>query len=195
MSAGTQGAATGAPVLLPYLLETCQGAVDVAFEMVLHAKGALEPRLAPDGKIDAAALDREQHAVHGFAWLATYATALRATADWAEHLERAGKFGEREQLILQLAFAEYLSQILGGIPMSQGEIVRPNDMGVDGWKIKRLTEEVERFRQIDLRAARARLAELIAEGEFGAPGLEDEALLMVRDQFRRFAEDHREDAH
>jgi (2S)-methylsuccinyl-CoA dehydrogenase len=195
MSVGTQGAAPGAPLLLPYLLDTCRNAVDVAFVVVLHARAALEPRVAPGGKIDAAALDREQHAAHGFAWLATYATALRATADWAENLEKSGKFGEREQLILQLGFAEYLAQILGGLPMSQGEMVRPSDLGLDGGQVKRLTEEVERFRQVDLTAARARLAELIAEGEFGEPGVEDEALLMVRDQFRRFAEDHREDAH
>jgi (2S)-methylsuccinyl-CoA dehydrogenase len=39
-----------------------------------------------------------------------------------------GKFGEVEQLILQIAFGEYLWQIYGGIPMSQGEILRPQDM-------------------------------------------------------------------
>jgi (2S)-methylsuccinyl-CoA dehydrogenase len=195
MSAETKGAATSAPMLLPYLLETCDGAAVVAGVMMMHAQAALKPRLAPDGKVDSAAMDREQYAAHGFAWLATYAYALRATVDWATALDKAGKFGEREQLILQLAFAEYMPQIFGGIPMSQGEIVRPSDMGVVGWETKRLTEEVEKFREIDLPAARARLAELIQDGEFGDGGLEDEALLMVRDQFRRFAEDHREDAH
>ena len=51
------------------------------------------------------------------------------------------------------------------------------------------------FQQADLPALRARLAELIADGEFGEAALDDETLLMVRDQFRRFAEDHREAAH
>src|SRR5215470_2940570 len=111
MSAETKGAATGAPVLLPYLLETCDDAAVVAGVQMMHAQTALEPRLAPGGKIDAAAMDRDQYAAHGFAWLSTYAYALRAMVDWATGLETAGKFGEREQLILQLACAEYLSQI------------------------------------------------------------------------------------
>ena len=50
--------------------------------------------------------------------------------DWAERLEAAGRLGELETLILQAAYGEYLAQIAGGIPMSQGEIVRPGDMGV-----------------------------------------------------------------
>ncbi|MEZ5830095.1 MAG: acyl-CoA dehydrogenase family protein [Dongiaceae bacterium] len=195
MSAETRSAAAGAPILLPDLLETCDGAAVVAGVQTMHAKEALAQRLAPGGKIDAAALDREQYAAHGFAWLATYALALRAMVDWATTLKKAGKFGEREQLILQLAVTEYLSQIRGGIPMSQGEIVRPGDWGVIGWETRRLSEELEKFQVIDLPAARARLAELIQDGDFGDPGLEDETLLMVRDQFRRFAEDHRDDAH
>src|SRR5882724_11989501 len=113
------------------------------------------------------------HAAHGFAWLATYVAALRATLDWAENLERAGKFGERERLILQLGFTEYLAQILGGIPMSQGEMVRPADL-------ETLVRQSALLQQADLPFLRQRLAELIQEGDFGEPGLEDEALLMVR---------------
>ena len=120
---------------------------------------------------------------------------MRATLDWAENLERAGKFGERERLILQLGFTEYLSQILGGIPMSQGEMVRPTDLGLQAGDLETLARQAAIFQQGDLPFLRQRLAELIQEGEFGEPGLEDDALLMVRDQFRRFAEDHREDAH
>ena len=49
---------------------------------------------------------------------------------WAEQLGDPGKFGEIEQLILCAAFGEYCAQIAGGIPMSQGEIVRLSDLGV-----------------------------------------------------------------
>ncbi|NJM93220.1 MAG: acyl-CoA/acyl-ACP dehydrogenase, partial [Rhodospirillaceae bacterium] len=101
----------------------------------------------------------------------------------------------RERLILQLGFGEYLAQIIGGIPMSQGEIVRPSDLGLGAGDMQKLSDMTGTFQQADLPALRARLAELIQDGEFGEPGLEDDALLMVRDQFRRFAEDHREDAH
>ncbi len=59
------------------------------------------------------------------AWLATYVTALGATAAPGPSASTTtDRFGEREQLILQIGFGEYLAQIKGGLPMSQGEIVR-----------------------------------------------------------------------
>ena len=173
----------------------CDQALEAAEGVLARAQAALSRRLAPGGKIDAVTLDRDQHAAHGLAWLATYVAALRATLDWADNLERAGKFGERERLILQLGFTEYLAQILGGLPMSQGEMMRPADLGLGSADLEKLASQSAIFQQADLPFLRARLAELIAEGEFGELGLEDDALLMVRDQFRRFAEDHREDAH
>ncbi|HET6621421.1 MAG TPA: acyl-CoA dehydrogenase family protein [Dongiaceae bacterium] len=173
----------------------CDQALTAAESVLARAQAALTAKLARGGKIDAAALDRNQHAAHGFAWLATYVAALRATLDWANSLERVGKFGERERLILQLGFTEYVAQILGGIPMSQGEIVRPADLGLKAEDLESLARQAALFQQADLPFLRQRLAELIEDGAFGEPGLDDEALLMVRDQFRRFAEDHREDAH
>jgi (2S)-methylsuccinyl-CoA dehydrogenase len=38
---------------------------------------------------------------------------------------RAAALGETEELLVELGIGEYLAQIQGGIPMSQGEIVRP----------------------------------------------------------------------
>ena len=49
---------------------------------------------------------------------------------WADKLTGMGKFSEVEQLIHQIAFGEYLWQIYGGIPMSQGEILRLQDIGL-----------------------------------------------------------------
>ncbi len=49
---------------------------------------------------------------------------------WAGRIEAEGKFGEMEALLLQIGFGEYLAQIHGGIPMSQGEIARVPDIGV-----------------------------------------------------------------
>ncbi len=191
MSAGAQGVA----VTSLDLLETCGRALEAADTVLARAQSHVARRVAPGGKVDAAALDRDQHAAHGFAWLATYVAALRATLDWAGRLDAAGTLGERERLILQLGFGEYLAQIAGGIPMSQGEIVRPSDLGLGASDLQKLSDIASTFQQADLPALRARLAELIADGDFGEASLDDEALLMVRDQFRRFAEDHREDAH
>jgi len=44
----------------------------------------------------------------------------------------AGAGGELESLILQSAYGEYLAQLKGGIAISQVEIVRPGDFGLDG---------------------------------------------------------------
>ncbi len=52
-------------------------------------------------------------------------------ARWARRLEHEKRLGEIERLILQAAFGEYLAQLVGGIPMSQNEIVRPYDLGLD----------------------------------------------------------------
>ncbi|HNB26183.1 MAG TPA: acyl-CoA dehydrogenase family protein [Alphaproteobacteria bacterium] len=177
------------------LIASCRAALGAAEDVLSRAQASLGRRLSKDGKLDAAALDREQHAAHGFAWLATYVAALRATLDWAEKLQQGGTLGEREQLILQIGFAEYLAQILGGLPMSQGEIVRPGDLGLGDSDLATLRTQEERLRGGNSPAARARLATLIAEGDFGEAALGDETLLLIRDQFRRFAEDHREDAH
>ncbi len=46
---------------------------------------------------------------------------------WAEQ----GAKGELELLMLQSAFGEYLAQLCGGIAISQVEIVRPGDLGLD----------------------------------------------------------------
>ncbi len=136
MSAGAQGVA----VTSLDLLDACSRALEAADTVLARAQSHVARRVAPGGKVDAAALDRDQHAAHGFAWLATYVAALRATLDWAAQLDEAGKLGERERLILQLGFGEYLAQIAGGIPMSQGEIVRPSDLGLGASDLQKLSD-------------------------------------------------------
>ena len=75
-------------------------------------------------------MDREQHIVHGLAWVATYAETLREVRGWARALADNGKLGETEQLLCKLLAAEYGAQLSGGVPMTQLEIVRPSDFGV-----------------------------------------------------------------
>src|SRR5205823_6459970 len=103
----------------------------VAAEAVLRtARARVGERIAPDGKIDPSALDREQIAAHGVAWMATYVEALRQIRAWAARLDEGGAFGTTEALILAVAFGDYLAQLAGGIAMAQGEIVRPHDLGL-----------------------------------------------------------------
>jgi (2S)-methylsuccinyl-CoA dehydrogenase len=187
---------TESPLLLPDLTETCRLALAPAERLVEEARAALATELAPEGRVDGAALDRAQYAAHGFAWYATYAEALRQALAWTERLETTGRLGERESLILQIGFGEYLAQMAGGIAISQGEVVRPQDLGLaDGASALASEPPVESLIRANGAKARERLAVLIADEDFGEAALDDEILSLTREQFRRFAEDHREDAH
>ena len=158
------------------------------------ATAAMRDRLAPEGKVDRKLLDHHQHSAHGLAWVITYVETLRETADWADRMEAEGKFGEIEQLLSQILFSEYCAQLIGGIPMNQGEIIRPADIGVSKEGMQRLFEPaVQRFltegKTTDVMAAAARhLPDALGRATVEETGL-DETLNMVRDQFRRFATD------
>ena len=176
---------------LPVLLECCEGALAAADEILAHAKEQANARFrGADGRIDAAAAERNQFAFHGLAWLATYCEALRQLRHWAGECTSPG---ELETAILACGYGEYLAQISGGIAMSQVEIVRLGDLGIAEEAQAAFRADADVQTLIGLAApARARIADLIADsadtGAFGDPGL-DETMSMVRDQFRRFAEE------
>ena len=184
---------TEAPVL-NNLLATTKAAVAPAEALLARAKEVVHERVTQDGKVSASLLEAEQTAAHGLAWIATYVEALRQMQGWAERLDAAGKFGEVEQLLHQIAFGEYLWQLYGGIPMSQGEIVRPQDLGLsqDDQRSMMAPEVMTLTQNGNSQAARMRLVELMRERTaditFGASGLDDE-LEMIREQFRRFAKE------
>ena len=147
-----------------------------------------------DGQISGPAIEENQTAAHGLAWLATYVESLRQMQAWAERLSEQGKFGEVEQLIHQIAFGEYLAQITGGIQMNQAEILRPQDLGLSPEDLRALSapEVVILTQSGNTQAARLRLVALMrerrAEITVGNAGLDDE-LEMIREQFRRYALD------
>jgi (2S)-methylsuccinyl-CoA dehydrogenase len=161
--------------------------------LLAAAKTSVRARVSDKGKVSPALFEREQMAAHGLAWLATYAEALRQMERWASHLAADGQFGETETLILELAVGEYALQIVGGIPMSQGEIVRPRDLGLDEAATGAFWSAAAEAADIAQDTGRkARLAALIAEhpgaASHGVTGL-DETMEMIREQFRRFADD------
>jgi (2S)-methylsuccinyl-CoA dehydrogenase len=189
-----QPARTFAPDGDADLLADADAALDAARALLDAGRDALASRISTGGRISNAALEADQHAAHGLAWLATYVESLAQLRAWADRLAVEGKFGETERLILSIGFGEYLAQIAGGIPMSQTEIVRPADLGLDaGAAAAFRTDAVERLiAGGNTDAARRRLAEIMADqsgaATFGQTGLDDE-YEMIRDQFRRFAED------
>ena len=153
------------------------------------AREALRAEVTVAGKLSATALEERQFQAHALAWLATYLEALRQLEAWSGRLAEAGTFGEMEALILQIGFAEYLAQIAGGIPMSQGEVARLADLG-QSW-----TPGEAAARLIaggNTPAVRQALVALMRDNHgratFGVTGL-DEELEMIRDQFRRYADE------
>src|SRR5262245_33405089 len=86
------------------LLERCRAAMAAADAVAAAAQAAVASRVG-DG---AAALDAHQHAAHGLAWIATTVEALRALLGWAAERAAAEALGERESLMLQAGFGEYL---------------------------------------------------------------------------------------
>ena len=98
--------------------------------MLADATLKVRERVTIEGRTVARMLDREQRAAHGLSWLATYVESVRQLTSYAERMAAAGTLGETEELIVRIGIGEYLSQIAGGIPISQNEIVRPSDFGL-----------------------------------------------------------------
>ncbi len=189
-----------ASVVVPDLLRLTGEAVPAAEAYLARATDCVRSAVAKDGKVSGAALEANQTAAHGLAWIATYVEALRQMHLWAERLNAESKFGETEQLLLQIAFGEYLWQLYGGIPMSQGEILRAQDLGLsqDDQRGLMAPAVMELSQSANTQAARSRLVELMRDAgtiTVGNSGLDDE-FEMIREQFRRFAQERVEpDAH
>src|SRR5436305_1898339 len=157
------------------------------------ARRAVAGRVMVDGRVASRLFDSEQRATHGLAWLATYVEAIRQLGLYAQRLADAGGFGEIEELLLRIGAGEYLAQMFGGIPMSQGEIVRPSDFGLNAAAVAaRVNPAVEHLVATGNTAARrARLMELMRQhhdATVGACGLDD-TLDSIREEMRKFADD------
>jgi (2S)-methylsuccinyl-CoA dehydrogenase len=167
-------------------------ALNAVESLLAHAAAALRRRVSDKGRLSAAKIEREQHAAHGLAWLATYVEAIKEMTAYARRIRAEGRFGETEALLTGIGMGEFLAQIFGGIAMNQGEIVRLSDFDL-------MAEDVAQFRNAAVEAlidggntleSRARLATLIAEappGAIGDPGL-DETFEAIRTEMRRFAD-------
>jgi (2S)-methylsuccinyl-CoA dehydrogenase len=170
------------------LLAACRAALGEAQIYAQAATNAVANMVAPGGTIDAAALTAYQHEAHGLAWTATYVAALRALLGWADTLHADGRLGAVERLLLQAGFAEYLSQLAGGLAMSQGETVRPSDFGLDGAALL-ASPAIATLVASGGRAQRALISSHVSQARFGTPHYGDEVLEMMAEQFRRFTAD------
>lgn len=174
------------------LLQASRSAVAAADALLADASARIRERVVVEGHVVNRLIDREQHAVHGLAWLATYVEAIRQLNGYAERLGRTGQLGEIEEHIIRIGIGEYLSQIAGGIPMSQNEMVRPSDYGLSASQVAaRFDKTVDELVATGNTAERrARLVVLMADNQnatVGVCGL-DETLESVRDEMRKFAD-------
>ena len=174
-------------------IEQARTAVAAIEALLQDATATLRERIIVEGHIVSRLLDREQRAAHGLAWLATYVEAVRQLVAYAERMSAAGRFGAIEEAVVRIGLGEYLAQIAGGIPMSQGEIARLADLGLSAAQVAaRLGGPVEALIADGSTAERrARLTELMRgdsqHATVGDCGL-DETLDSIRDEMRKFAD-------
>ena len=176
------------------LISKCQKALITVDKYYDAALQNVRASLIVDGKLSRSNLEREQHSSHGLSWIAAYRATLKEMVNWASDLVNQNSFNEIEKLILQITFSEYCTQIKSGIPMSQLEFIRPQDLGLkNGLFNENGTDE---FNDLVLNGNsakdRSKLASLLKDGftskNFGNCGL-DETALIIQEQFKKFIED------
>ncbi|MBO0751505.1 MAG: acyl-CoA dehydrogenase family protein [Bradyrhizobiaceae bacterium] len=174
------------------LIPLMEAARTTAEALLGDAVARVGERVCADGRPEARLMEREQRAAHGLAWFATYVQAIRHLASYAERMAGDGRLGEIEQLLVRIGAGECLAQMAGGIPMSQGELVRPADLGLDAYTVAaRIGPAIgELVATGNTAENRARLVALMAGGHgatTGDCGL-DGTLDTMRELMRKFAD-------
>jgi len=179
---------TDAAIDLTALMEAARGAADA---LLNDATIKVRERVSVNGRTDARLVEHEQRATHGLAWFATYAEAIRQLASYTKKMSRNGRLGEIEELLVRIGAGEFLAQMAGGILMSQGELVRPSDLGLDARAVAARLSSVEDLITTGNTAEnRARLIALMADhhgATVGDCGLDD-VLDSMRAEMRKFAD-------
>jgi (2S)-methylsuccinyl-CoA dehydrogenase len=174
------------------LVELSREATTALDALLAEATAKVRERVVVEGHLVGRLLDREQRATHGLAWLATYVEAVRQLAAYTERMAHEGTLGEIEDHLVRIGLGEYIAQIVGGIPMSQGEVVRPSDLGLSPAQVAaRINPMVESLIASGNTAERrARLVALMREQHHATVGIAglDETLESIREEMRKFAE-------
>ncbi|MFK4654269.1 (2S)-methylsuccinyl-CoA dehydrogenase [Bradyrhizobium japonicum] len=172
-----------------HLADAALGSAAAAQRFVAAAKAELSRYLVRDGRIVSDELDRRQRYAHGFAWMATTTECLSATADWCQSCLSSGELDPLSERAVIIGFSEYLSQLIGGIPISQSEVVRPPELSLAGVAASLASDvHVAKFVNTDWSQTRAELVRLLAEGHRLRETLADETLDSFRAEVRRFSD-------
>ncbi len=174
------------------LVELAREASAAVEALLADAIARVRARVMVEGHVVGRLFDREQRATHGLAWLATNVEAVRQLAAYAERMVQEGTFGEIEEHLVRIGIGECIAQIIGGIPMSQGELVRPMDLGLSAAQVAdRFNPGVEGLVASGNTAERrARLVELMRASHGATVGIcgLDDTLESIREEMRRFAD-------
>ncbi len=176
----------------PELVVLSREAATALGALLADAVAKVRERVVVEGHPVSRLFDREQRATHGLAWLATYVESVRQLAAYTQRMIASGTFGELEEHIVRIGLGEYIAQIVGGISMSQGEVVRPSDLGLSmaqvASRINRACESL--IASGNTAERRARLVELIRASHHATVGVcgLDETLESIREEMRKFAD-------
>ena len=174
-------------------IRTLAGSVAGAANALLaEAVASVRKKVLADGQLSSEMLEAEQAATHGLSWLATYVESIRQISAYVERLSADGRLGALEETLARIAIGEYAAQILGGIPMSQGEIVRLASLGLSERAVAAFTTDAVAAAIADGNTPENRTTvvaafESVHGGLIGDPGL-DETLDQIRGEMRRFVE-------
>ena len=141
---------------------------------------------------DINSLNQNQHIAHGLAWYATYVESLLQLSKWIEYLETNNRLTDLEVGIAGVGAGEYCLQIMHGIPMSQNETIRPEELGIPNEKIeefKKITKSLtQRSTSFEKNRVMSILQQSIESGIQPDDGL-DETYQEIKNQFKRFVND------
>ena len=160
-------------------------------KLSLKSKNHFKSILNKDNRIDNQLLEINQFQTHGFAWFETYRIGVRETYNWFKRLHDKQEASEIDASITLFAFAEYLTQMKNGIMMSQSEIVRPSDLGLQTSDFTFMNDDTVKD-LIDVGLSdkiKKVIVDSLDKDIHPSLGLNDETLDMIQDQFKKFAEE------
>ncbi len=159
-------------------------------EVEKATRDAILSRCSREGKIQSGLLNEHQRALHGLAWMTTTVEAIVRAAQWGIKLHEVNKLTTLERLVLTVGIGEYLQQMAFGLPMSQSEVVRPHELGIQEAiaSLQCTPSFIWLQEQGSDIATRREIVALYRDGNPLCETVFDEELDMVREQFRRFTD-------
>ncbi|HXN33023.1 MAG TPA: hypothetical protein VN894_14230, partial [Polyangiaceae bacterium] len=166
---------------------TLHAAVDGIERLYEIARERLRGRIVRDGRVNPAALDRNQLAAHALAYVATDLAACRELVDWASRCPVA-----EARAIAQAFVAEVARCLRSVVWLGAAESYSVAEMHVSPAEIRATVGSPENAQWADDESAGERymsLAHVHASGVAVPVGPADDTLMMMRAEFRRFVVD------